>query len=80
MLNTDIIFKISAPVQHWDHHVKDGYKRRYDQHEPTKSKSFWDGTRSYGIAEELEKQSSTQGYGASGRNLSLGSKSGLFFS
>ncbi|XP_064637995.1 ubiquitin carboxyl-terminal hydrolase 36-like isoform X2 [Lineus longissimus] len=55
----------AAPVQHWDQHVKEGYKRRHGQHEPVKSKSFWDGTRTYGVAEELEKQSSSRGYGGS---------------
>ena len=60
------IFYLLVPVQSWDHHVKDGYKRHkngfHDYTKPT-----WDGSKTSSVADNLEKNSSVHGYGSSGK-------------
>lgn len=52
----------SAPVQSWDHHVKDGYKR---QKNGSHSKPTWDGSKNSSVAETLEKTASLHSFGPS---------------
>ncbi|OWF47819.1 ubiquitin carboxyl-terminal hydrolase 36-like [Mizuhopecten yessoensis] len=54
-----------VPVQSWDHHIKDGYKRPNNGPSgDAKSGQYWDGTKKARVADELEK-SSNHVYGSS---------------
>ncbi|XP_033734975.1 ubiquitin carboxyl-terminal hydrolase 36-like [Pecten maximus] len=45
-----------APVQSWDHHIKDGYKRPNNgPGGDARSGQYWDGTKKARVADELEK-------------------------
>ena len=57
-------FFVVASVYDWDEHVHDGYKRP-----KSKVRVGWDGikhTTVTNVVKELEKQSSSRGYGSAG--------------
>ncbi len=64
IIKLTLLLLYSAPVQQWDHHIKDGYKRSYDDNATSRLSSSWDGKRSSSsnVVEELN-QSSMRAYG-----------------
>ncbi|XP_070579458.1 ubiquitin carboxyl-terminal hydrolase 36-like [Ptychodera flava] len=55
--------KPKAPTQHWDHHVRDGYKRLRDNDDESSQSKSWDGTKSSAAVDELMSRSNSKGYG-----------------
>lgn len=56
-----------TPVQHWDHYISDGYKRKSSSGTSTPLKAHWDGIKTSQVVTELENLK-TYGYGAKGEN------------
>ena len=68
-----MVFLTSAvPVQSWDHHVKDGYRRHSAENTASERAHVhraWDGSRKtdkHDVVAELENLSSSHGYGSGG--------------
>ena len=68
ILDLMLIFSLAAPVQAWDHHVKDGFRRKEEQGNNSNggNSAKWDGSRRTNVVSHLERFSTNKGYGAKG--------------